>query len=580
MGGPSGCGAFEKGAGMRSWGVVLVAAGGIALPFIFRRPPPVGAWQDGDPVLVIISPHNEAIRNEFARGFSEWMQAKGERPVKIDWRIVGGTSEIARYLNAEMLASFKAWWLREGNVWPEGASAVVTHRRFKQADERPDLFEVREALRDEDDVNAFGTGIDLFFGGGEYDHSRAGNEGLTVAPWADGVPVSITHSGSGELLLPERVSGETWRAETFLGTCLSTFGIVANLDRLQDLGVKNPPKSWTDLTDPVYFGELGVADPTKSGSIAKAFEMMIHQQMIESVRNAGFSAEDVKTFEADLEAAPQVYHDSISEGWVKGLNLVRLIGANARYFTDSASKVPIDVSMADATVGLAIDFYGRYQAETSRNPDGSERMVYWTPVGGSSVSADPISLLRGAPNRELAVLFIEYVLSEEGQKLWNYRVGTPGGPEKYALRRLPIRRDFYPSDIPEFQAAFVEHRPNYSDALGDPEVNPYQLAEQFIYTGRWTGRHFGVHRNLIRAMCLDSGEELRAAWQAIQKAGGPEAVPEAMDAFMKLPPGLTWTTATGPDYGPENEMTFMRDWVIFFRKQYREAQRLAEVPHA
>lgn len=560
---------------MKSWGVLLAAAVVIALPFIFRRPPPVGDWREGDPVLIAISPHNEAIRNEFARGFSEWMQAQGEPPVKIDWRVVGGTSEIARYLNAEMLASFKAWWGRQGNEWPEGAAEVVTNRSFKNGDARPDLVKVREALRSTDDPEAFGTGIDIFFGGGVYDHSRAGREGLTVEPWAEGIPRRLTHTEEGHLVIPEGLSGETWREPKFLGTALSTFGIVSNLDRLQDLGVEEPPSQWSDLANPRFFKELGVADPTKSGSIAKAFEMMIHAECIRAVREAGFTAGDVKRLEADLENAPPAYHAAIASGWVDGLNLVRLIGANARYFTDSASKVPIDVSMANAAVGLAIDFYGRYQAETSRNSDGSERMVYRTPVGGSSVSADPISLMRGAPERDLAVKFIEYVVSEEGQKLWNYRPGTPGGPEKYALRRLPVRRDFYPSEVPEFQERFEAHRPHLSDDLGDPEINPYALAEQFQYTGRWTGGHFGIHRLLIRAMCLDSAEELRAAWSAIQRAGGPEAVPEAMEALKKLPPGLTWESATGPDYGRDRQMEFMREWVIFFRNQYKQARKLA-----
>lgn len=561
---------------MKSWGVLLAAGLVIALPFIFRRPPPTGAWEEGDPVLIVISPHNEAIRYEFARGFSNWMQEQGEPPVKLDWRVVGGTSEISRYLNAEMQASFKGWWQRQGNEWPRGAADVVTNRRFTPEGADPELAEIWRALRDVDDPEKFGTGLDLFFGGGVYDHSRAGREGLTVPPWEGGLPDRLVKTESGEMLIPKEKSGETWRAPTFLGTALSTFGIVANLDRQEDLGLEKTPEEWSDLTNIKYFKELGVSDPTKSGSIAKAFEMMIHQRMIQSVRAEGFDREDVLDLEKNPDEAPEKYTEALREGWIDGLNLVRRIGANARYFTDSASKVPIDVSMGNAGVGLAIDFYGRYQAETSRNPDGSQRMIYQTPAGGSSVSADPISLLRGAPNRELALKFIEYVVSEEGQKLWNYRPGTPGGPEKFALRRLPIRRDFYPSEVPEFQNSFEKHQPHYSDPLGDPTVNPYQLAEEFQYTFRWTGRHFSIQRDLIRAMCLDAAEELRAAWQAIDEAGGPEAVPEAMEAFHALPPGLTWESALSSAYSSSNRMDYMREWVIFFREHYRKAQRLAE----
>ncbi|HQY88394.1 MAG TPA: hypothetical protein PK402_07030, partial [Tepidisphaeraceae bacterium] len=44
----------------------------LALPFIFQQKPPAGDWKNGDPVLVIVSPHSEATRHEFALGFSKW----------------------------------------------------------------------------------------------------------------------------------------------------------------------------------------------------------------------------------------------------------------------------------------------------------------------------------------------------------------------------------------------------------------------------------------------------------------------------------------------------------------------------
>ena len=153
---------------------------------------------------------------------------------------------------------------------------------------------------------------------------------------------------------------------------------------------------------------------------------------------------------------PEAYQKAVSAGWLEGLRLVRRIGANARYFTDSSGKVPVDVASGAAAAGIAIDFFGRLQAEESAVRDGRHVMGYVTPIGESSVSADPVSLLRGAPHRELAVRFIEYVLSEDGQKLWDYRVGTEGGPDRFALRRLPIRRTFYPSASPA--AGFESHR--------------------------------------------------------------------------------------------------------------------------
>src|SRR5689334_13240346 len=50
--------------------------------------------------LVVISPHAEAIRGEFADAFSAWHQARYGKPVFVDYRIYGGASDIRRYFDA------------------------------------------------------------------------------------------------------------------------------------------------------------------------------------------------------------------------------------------------------------------------------------------------------------------------------------------------------------------------------------------------------------------------------------------------------------------------------------------------
>ena len=204
-------------------------------------------------------------------------------------------------------------------------------------------------------------------------------------------------------------------------------------------------------------------------------------------------------------------------------------------------------------------------------------MRYITPAGGSSVSADPMSLLRGAPHRELAVRFITFALSPEGQKIWNYRPGTPGGPKRFALRRLPIRRDFYPSDDPVLQTAYATNQPFCSDNLADPQINPYVIATQLTYQPRWTGAHFGLQRDLVRAMCIDSGDELRAAWQAILDHGGPDQNPRAMALLFQLPDRplpLDWRSAISA-YKPMDRQTCLREWTAFFRERYQAARTAA-----
>ena len=153
--------------------------------------------------------------------------------------------------------------------------------------------------------------------------------------------------------------------------------------------------------------------------------MIIQQQMQEAIGSAEGSADE---------------GTSLQLGWERGLQIIQRASANARYFTNAGSQVPVDVSLGDAAIGMCIDFYGRFQSEAIRVGDTPSRLQYFTPSGGSSVGVDPIALFRGAPNPEAAKMFIEFVLSLEGQKLWNFKVGTLGGPVKYALRRQPIRK--------------------------------------------------------------------------------------------------------------------------------------------
>jgi ABC-type Fe3+ transport system substrate-binding protein len=360
---------------------------------------------------------------------------------------------------------------------------------------------------------------------------------------------------------------------------LSAFGICYNKDRLADLGIDALPRAWEDLADARYFGHLGLTDPTKSGSVAKAFEMIVHAQCAKAVAAAGFTREDIAAHEAAIrthgpQAAPQAYHAAIEQGWLNGVSLLRRIGANALYFSDSSSKAPVDVSMGAVAAGIAIDFMGRFQAEMSTPPGQEPVMEYVNPEAGSSMTADPIGLLRGAPSRELAVRFIEFVLGEDGQRLWNYRAGTPGGPRRFTLRRLPVRRDFYPSDDPALQAAADARCEHLSDPLWQPDTDAYRLAEAFRYEPRWTTAHFGIQRDLVRCMCMDSAEELKTAWAAILRNGGPGANPEAIKHFEALPDAplpLTWESAI-VGYAKVQRMDILRAWTAFFRRQYRLAE--------
>ena len=52
-------------------------------------------------------------------------------------------------------------------------------------------------------------------------------------------------------------------------------------------------------------------------------------------------------------------------------------------------------------------------------------------------------MLKGAPNPKEGRLFIEYILSDAGQKAWMLKTGEPGGPPTSTLSRLAILPSVY-----------------------------------------------------------------------------------------------------------------------------------------
>jgi hypothetical protein len=72
---------------------------------------------------------------------------------------------------------------------------------------------------------------------------------------------------------------------------------------------------------------------------------------------------------------------------------------------------------------------------------------------------------------------------------------------------------------------------------------------------------------------MDAGPELKSAWRAIQASGGPEANPEAMALLRRLPPGVDWSSA--PAVAKRNAMDLSREWTLFYRASYREAEEAA-----
>ena len=64
-----------------------------------------------------------------------------------------------------------------------------------------------------------------------------------------------------------------------------------------------------------------------------------------------------------------------------------------------------------------------------------------------------------------------------------------------------------------------------------PGARPYEDPGNFTYQKELTGGSFNTLRQLVKAMCIDSHEEMKSAWAAMRKAGMP---PDAMAVFSDV----------------------------------------------
>lgn len=435
--------------------ILAVLAMIVALPVVLRRETVTVSPDEADDRLVIITPHHESIRLEFEEAFASWWKRATGRSVYLDWRKPGGTSEIRMVLDAGYEA------------------AAETGRE--------------------------GVGIDVFFGGGEPDFAGQARLGRLV-------PLKVFQDhpewfGEGGVI-PETFTGERYYAEnrTWVATCMSQFGICYNPDVLKRLGISEPTQ-WDDLGDPRYAGSLALADPTKSGSVARTFELILQNQM-----------------QRELANSPDDQEAAISRGWINGLHLIQRMAANARYFTDSASKPPQDVVQGNAAAGMCIDFYGRSYEGDFNTADGRPRLKWIAPYAGTTLSGDPIAVLKGAPHPEIAQAFVEFCLTPEAQRLWFAKPGSPGGPIARSLHRMPVRKDVYTAEMVASSSM--------------PGVHPYTDTGNFTYRPELTGyKAFNTIRNLVKAMCIDPHEEMKEAWSALRDAGMP---PDALAVFSDV----------------------------------------------
>ena len=169
--------------------------------------------------VIILTPHVDAIRHEFGRGFAEWHAKKFGEKAEVQWRNVGGTSDALRFVQSEF-------------------------------SKKPD-----------------GIGLDLLFGGGQEPYLVLADKKL-----------SARYQPPAEILagIPRDLQGmEIYDGNfTWFAAALSSFGILQNT-KLQRTLHLNLARTWGDLANPRLIGWVGAGDPRNSGTMNVMFEAFL-----------------------------------------------------------------------------------------------------------------------------------------------------------------------------------------------------------------------------------------------------------------------------------------------------------------
>jgi len=197
----------------------------------------------------------------------------------------------------------------------------------------------------------------------------------------------------------------------WVGTTLEPYGLIYQPKLLKRLGVEI--KDWDDLLNPKLKGQIAQCTPDRSSSSHASYEVIL-----------------------------QTY------GWDKGWDWLKRLAVNTGIFTARSRDVPNVVAKGEFAVGVAVPSYMAF-AEVL----GGYEIIFVYPKN-AYVTPEPVAVLKGAPHPKAAHAFVEFLLTEEGQKIFmerglyaitpKYKVqGAPGSDAEKAVQFTAGLRSFY-----------------------------------------------------------------------------------------------------------------------------------------
>lgn len=170
---------------------------------------------------------------------------------------------------------------------------------------------------------------------------------------------------------PAKVKGN-YASAIYMG--ILGFGV--NTERLAKLGITEVPKCWKDLEDPRLKGEIQIADPQSSGTAYTAIATFV-----------------------------QLWGEEAA------FDYFRKIHPNISQYTKSGITPSNSAARGEATIGIG--FLHDYAVQ--KQAGAPIEMI--VPCEGTGYELGGLSIIKGARNLDNAKLFVDYVLSKEGQEV-------------------------------------------------------------------------------------------------------------------------------------------------------------------
>jgi iron(III) transport system substrate-binding protein len=253
---------------------------------------------------------------------------------------------------------------------------------------------------------------DIFWGGESALFDKLAEQKLLAKlelpqPVVDSIPASIGKPKP----IPLKDPNGFW-----IGTVLEPYGLVYHPKLFERLGIP-APKDWNDLLNPKLKGNIAQCAPTRSSSSHATYEVILQR-------------------------------DGDQKGWEWLQNLGGLTGI----FTARSRDVPSVVAKGEFAAGFAVPSYMAFEDRLA----GFD--IKFVAPKTAWITPEPIAILAGAKHQKAARAFIEFMLSERGQKVAmergvfpitpKYRVqGPPGSTAELAVEFTGGLRSYFDVDV-------------------------------------------------------------------------------------------------------------------------------------